>query len=59
MLSPDLLNYYSEMIMRDLRDLEGVKVGGVNINNLRYADDTVLPAGSYDKLQNLVSALER
>lgn len=44
MIYPDLFNYYSEMIMRDLRDLEGIKVEGVNINNLRYADNAVLLA---------------
>ncbi|XP_066950764.1 uncharacterized protein [Macrobrachium rosenbergii] len=52
-LSPELFNLYSEMIMRDLRDMEGIKVGGVNIDNIRYADDTSLVADSHDKLQAL------
>ena len=39
------------MVLREINDLEGIKVGGVNLNNLRYADDTVLLADSQDKLQ--------
>ena len=34
--------------------MEGVKVGGVNINNIRYADDTAIIATSETKLQNLM-----
>ena len=58
-LSPDLFNIYSEVIMRDLVELEGVRVGGGNINNIRYADDTVLLADSAEKLESLVGALVR
>ena len=35
-------------------DIEGVNVGGLNINDKRYADDTVLIADTADKLQRLV-----
>ena len=56
-LSPDLFNLYSEVIMRELVELEGIKIGGRNLNNIRYADDTVLVADSEDKLQRLVQAL--
>lgn len=52
--SPDLFNLYQETIMRGIADLEGVKVGGVNINNIRYADDTAIIATSETKLQNLM-----
>ena len=58
-LSPELFNLYSEIIMRDLMDLGGIKFGGRNINNIRYADDTVLIADSEEKLQALVQSLIR
>ena len=45
-LSPYLFNLYSEYIMRrvGLEDEKGIKIGGRNINNLRYADDTTILA---------------
>ena len=44
-LSPCLFNFYAEYIMRNsgLEDTQaGIKIAGININNLRYADDTTL-----------------
>ena len=32
----------------------GVKIAGRNINNLRYADDTALTAGSEEELKSLL-----
>ena len=32
----------------------GIKIAGRNINNLRYADDTMLMAESEEKLKNLL-----
>ena len=32
----------------------GIKIGGRNINNLRYADDTNLMAGSEEELKSLL-----
>jgi len=52
--SPDLYNLYSEYIMRKIEGLDGRKVGGVNINNIRYADDTILIADDVEKLQRLL-----
>ena len=43
------------MIFRHIEDMEGVIVGGVNINNLRYADDTVLLADSEGSLQTILN----
>ena len=45
LLSPCLFNLYAKHIMRNARldELQaGIKIGGRNINNLRYADDTIL-----------------
>ena len=42
--SPDLFARYTDRIMRVVKELEGVHVGGVNINNILYADDTTLIA---------------
>ena len=44
-LSHCLFNFNAEYIMRNARLDEaqaGIKIGGININNRRYADDTIL-----------------
>ena len=41
-LSPNLFNLYTEKIFREVEDMKGKNIEGVNINNLKYADDTVL-----------------
>ncbi|KAK3705052.1 hypothetical protein RRG08_059702 [Elysia crispata] len=51
----DLFSLYSEMIMRQIEEIEGLKIGGHNINNIRYADDTVLTADSEEKLQEVLN----
>ncbi|GFS04911.1 endonuclease-reverse transcriptase [Elysia marginata] len=48
----------SEYIFREIDDVPGLKMNGENINNLRYADDTVLLAESENGLQNLVTIIE-
>lgn len=58
-MSPDLFSLYSQKVMDEMQDLEGVRVGGRNINNIRYADDTVLIADSEEKLQRLIDELQR
>ena len=50
-LSPDLFSIYSEITMRALEGMPGIKVGGYNMNNIRYADDTVLIADNGNELQ--------
>ncbi|GFO33982.1 retrovirus-related pol polyprotein line-1 [Plakobranchus ocellatus] len=57
-LSPDLFFLYSEIIMRNLENHPGIKVGRQNTNNLRYADDTVLIAENKEDLQKLLNIVE-
>ena len=55
-LSPCLLNFYAEYIMRNagLEEAQaGIKISGRNINNFRYADDTTLMAESEEELKSL------
>ena len=56
-LSPTLFNLYTETIFRNINNMKGVTVGGRNINNLRYADDTVLLAENEADLQNLLNVI--
>ena len=56
-LSPCLFNFYAEYIMRNARLEEaqaGIKTGGRNINNLRYANETTLMAESEEELKSLL-----
>ena len=56
-LSPCLFNLYAEYIMRNagLEEAQaGIKIADRNINNLRYADDTTLMAGSEEELKTLL-----
>jgi exonuclease III len=57
-ISPLLFNLYSEFMIREaMEDMEGISVGGVNITNLRYADDAVLVADKRKKLQAMIDRL--
>ena len=56
-LSPCLFNLYAEYIMRNagLEETQaGIKIAGRNINNLRYADDTILNTESEEELKSLL-----
>ena len=56
-VSPCLFNLYAEYIMQNagLDEAQlGIKIAGRNINNLRYADDTILLAESEEKLKSLL-----
>ena len=53
-LSSCLFNLYAEYIMRNAgldKAQAGIKIAGRNINNLRYADDTILMAESEEELR--------
>ena len=52
---------YAEQIIRNagLDDLQaGIKIGGRNINNLKYIDDTTLMAESEEELKSLLKVKE-
>ena len=54
-LSPCLFNLYAEYIMRNagLKEAQaGIKISRKNVNNLRYADDTILMAESEEELKS-------
>ena len=56
-LSLCLFNLYAEYIMWNARldkTQAGIKIAGRNINNLRYADDTILTAESKEELKSLL-----
>ena len=59
-LSPYLFNVYAEYIMRNALDgFSGeVSVGGRQLTNLRYADDTTLIARTAPELQNLIDRVK-
>ena len=60
-LSPCLFNLYAEYIMRNtgLEEIQAeIKIAGRNINNLRYADDTILMAESEEELESLLKVKE-
>ena len=56
-LSLSLFNFYAEYIMRNTELDEaqpGIEIAGININNLRYADDTTLMAENEEELKSLL-----
>ena len=53
-LSSGLFNFYAEYVMRNtgLDEAQArIHIAGGNINNLRYANDTTLMAGSEEELK--------
>ena len=56
-LSPCLFNFYAEYIMKNagLDEAQaGIKIGGRNINNLKYTDVITLMAESEEELTSLL-----
>ena len=61
-LSPCLFNFYAEYIMRNagLDEAQaGIKIAGRDINNLRYADNTILTAKSEEELKSLLMKVKK
>ena len=56
-LSPKLFNLYTEKIFKESDELPGCVVGGENLNDLRYANDTALLAESESALQAIVDVV--
>uniref|UniRef100_A0A8D8Y176 Craniofacial development protein 2 n=3 Tax=Cacopsylla melanoneura TaxID=428564 RepID=A0A8D8Y176_9HEMI len=58
-LSPSLFNLYSEHIFREALDNleEGISINGLRLNNLRYADDTIIFADTIEGLQRLMNKI--
>ena len=60
MLSPILFNLYSEMLINEaLCEIEGVKLNGIDIKTIRYADDTAVVAPSQVVLQRMMDRITR
>ena len=60
-MSRCLFNLYAEYITRKagLEEAQArIKIAGRNINNLRYADDTTLMAGSEEELKSLLMKMK-
>ena len=56
-LSSCLFNLYAEYIKRNAgldKAQDGIKIAGINISNLRYADDTTLMAEREEELMILL-----
>ena len=61
-LSPCLLNFYAEYLMRNARLEEaraGIKIARRNIDNHRYADDTTLMVESEEELKSLLMKVKK
>ena len=60
-LSPCLFHLYAEYILQNIgldESQAGISIAGRNINNLTYADDTTLMAGSEDEPKTLLMKLK-
>ena len=55
--SPHLFALYTVMIMRELDDMDGFRIGDTVVNNIRYADDAVIIAESEEQLQRLINVV--
>ena len=56
-MSPCLFNFFAEYIIRKAgleKAQAGIKIARRNINNFKYADDTILMAESKEELKSLL-----
>ena len=54
--SPHLFALYTEMIMRELDDMDGFRICGTIVNNLRYADDSVI--GDHSRIRGITATFD-
>ena len=54
-ISPSLFNLYSEFMIKEAMDgMEGAAFNGINVTDLRYADDVVLVADRRKKMHKVI-----
>src|SRR6267154_320201 len=59
-ISPLLFNLYSEFMIKEaMENVKGIKFNGINITDLKYADDAVLVADKRKKMQIMVERLSK
>jgi len=59
-ISPLLFNLYSEFMIKEaMENVDGIKFNGINITDLRYADDAVLVADKRKKMQKMMDRLNK
>ncbi|GFS05853.1 endonuclease-reverse transcriptase [Elysia marginata] len=57
-LFPSLFNLYGEYLLQEaISEKRGILINGVNINNIRHADDTVILAESEEQLQAMLDRI--
>ncbi|GFS18668.1 retrovirus-related Pol polyprotein LINE-1 [Elysia marginata] len=57
-LYPSLFILYSEYLLQEaISKKSGILINGVNMNNIRYADDTVILAESEEQLQAMLDRI--
>ena len=49
--------FFFKLSLRHLYGLEGVSIGGRQLNNIQYADDTVLMATSSENIETLLDVV--
>ena len=50
-LSSDLILLYTQLVLEELTECDGVEIGAKNVSNIRYADCLETVADSEEKLQ--------
>ena len=54
---PDPLSLNTQLVMNEPAKLDGIKIDGRNVSNIRYADDMVLLADTEENMQRLMNKL--